>query len=73
MKNLMREQSVENLQKNKIKSKYLKKMSYVSITIDLISFTTMEIFKFIYQDECLFPNEFSYFIGKVKTILLTIT
>lgn len=72
MKNLLLDQSLENLRKNNIKSKYLKKMSYVSITIDLISFTTMEIFKLIYHDEGLFANEILFFMGKVKTILLTI-
>jgi len=69
MKNLMREQNADNLQKNKINSKYLIKMSYVSLTIDLISFTTMEILKFIYNDDSLFHNDFLFFLGKVKTIL----
>lgn len=62
----MREQSLENLQKSKIKSKYLKKISQVSITIDLFSFTIMEIFKLIYHDEGLFANEFLFFIAKVR-------
>lgn len=68
MKNLVREQNIENFQKYKIKSEYLKKISYVSITMDLISFTVMEILKLIYHDEGLFGNEVLFFIGKVNNI-----
>ncbi len=65
MKNFIREKNIENLQKYRIKSKYLKKMSIVSITIDLSSFTVMEIFKLIYLDEGLTDIELFFFIGKV--------
>jgi hypothetical protein len=68
MKNLEREQTIDNLHKYIIKSKYLKKMSYVSIIIDCISFTSMEIFKLIYNDKGLFGDEVLFFSLKVNII-----
>lgn len=66
MKNLMREQTIENLHKYIIKSKYLKKMSYISIISDCISFTIMEILKLIYEDEEFFKDEVLFCVGKVN-------
>ena len=66
MKNLVREHNLENLQKNMIKAKYLKKLSYIAIIIDLVSFIAMETLKLIYTEEEEFIKELLYFTGKVK-------
>jgi len=68
MKNLVREQTIDNLHEYMIKSVYLKRMSNVSIIIDCFSFTSMEIFKLIYHDEGLFGDEVLFFSLKVNII-----
>jgi len=69
MKNLVTEQNIENLLKYMIKATYLKKLSYVSIIIDLISFIAMETLKLVYYDEGEFANTLFFFIAKVNIIV----
>lgn len=51
MKKLLREMNIETLQKNLIKAKQLKTLSYIFIIIDLISSSSMEILKLIFNND----------------------
>lgn len=55
MKKLVRELNIETLQKNLIKANYLKKLSYTFIAIDLISSTSMETLKLLFDNDDLKP------------------
>ena len=65
MKNLVRELNIENIKKNLIKAKYLKKLSYITIVIDLIAFISTELLEIIYSRYEDFLYELIFFIFKV--------
>jgi len=66
MKKFFREHNIENLEKYIIKANILKKLSYISIVIDLISFTAMEVLKLIYDDSAKILSLIISFIVKVN-------
>jgi len=51
MKKLVRELNIETLQKNLIKASYLQKLSYTFIAIDLVSSTSMETLKLVFDND----------------------
>jgi len=66
MKNTVKDQqNIDNYQKNKIKAKSLKKLSLITITIDLITFTAIEILKLIYHNKDQYIKELIFFIANV--------
>jgi hypothetical protein len=66
MKNLLREQNIENLERCMDKATYLKRLSFISLTIDLIFSIAIEILKLIYYDKGEYESTLYFFIAKVK-------
>ena len=67
MKKIVRELNIETLQKNLIKADYLQKLSYTFISIDLVSFSTMETLKLIFDsDNFIEPLQIILYASKVK-------
>lgn len=66
MKNIVKEGNVETLNKNILKAKYLKKLSYISIIIELISFSIMEILELIYSTNEIMQESIYFAIKVIK-------